>query len=137
MGSSRSPSPASSSANKVPEQTPEDLPEPMPAQAEPISEVSKIKRDRALIDLESGSFEPKTFTTSRKKVDDEAPVVVYTFAFGTAAEKKADEDVTVMNRHHLIEEKLKAEGLCHPNLFPDAQVKDKQWIEYLTNLRKE
>merc|ERR1712168_1409500 len=99
---------------------------PVAEQPEPVSGVSKIKRERALIDLESGSFEPKTFTSSRKKINDEAPVVVDTFAFGTAAEKKADEDTTVINRHHLIEEKLKAEGLCHPNLFPDAQEKDKQ-----------
>ena len=56
---------------------------------------------------------------------------------GTAAEKKADEDISVINRHHLIEEKLKAEGLCHPNLYPDAQEKDKQWIKYLCNLRRE
>ena len=58
---------------------------------------------------------------------------------GTAAEKQAnDEDITVINRHHqLIEEKLKAEGLCHPNLYPDAHEKDRQWTKYLFNLRKE
>ena len=52
------------------------------------SEVAKIKRDRALVDLESGSFEPKSFTssaTTKKKnaADDEGPVVVTdAFAFG-------------------------------------------------------
>ena len=53
-------------------------------------EVAKIKRDRQIIDLESGTFEPKSFTSSRKAPvalgathhNDEAPVIVDTFAFG-------------------------------------------------------
>ena len=58
---------------------------------------------------------------------------------GTAAERQADDKVTIasMSRNQLIEEKLKTEGLCHPNLYPDAQEKEKEWIKYLTNLRKE
>jgi len=110
-------------------------------------EVAKIKRDRQIIDLESGTFEPKSFTSSRKAPvasgathhNDEAPVIVDTFAFGTAAERQADDKVTIasMSRNQLIEEKLKTEGLCHPNLYPDAQEKEKEWIKYLTNLRKE
>lgn len=66
-----------------------DLPIPTGSAAkaapEAVSEVSKIKRDRALIDLESGSFEPKSFTSSSKKKsagDEDGPVVVDTFAFG-------------------------------------------------------
>jgi len=110
-------------------------------------EVAKIKRDRQIIDLESGTFEPKSFTSSRKAPvasgtthhNDEAPVIVDTFAFGTAAERQADDKVSIasMSRNQLIEEKLKTEGLCHPNLYPDAQEKEKEWIKYLTNLRKE
>ena len=58
---------------------------------------------------------------------------------GTAAERQADDKVSIasMSRNQLIEEKLKTEGLCHPNLYPDAQEKEKEWIKYLTNLRKE
>ena len=59
-------------------------------------EVAKIKRDRQIIDLESGTFEPKSFTSSRKAPvasgathhNDEAPVIVDTFAFGMCNDPK-------------------------------------------------
>ena len=87
-------------------------------------------------DIESSGFQPKSFSSSAAQNgtgNTGTAAVSGDFAFGTAAERKADEISHQKNR--LLEEKLKCEGLCHPNLFRDPQRREQEWIDYLYDLR--
>ena len=58
--------------------------------AEPVDVVAQLKMDNAIRDIESSSFEQKTFTSTRNQQNVQpASDQFETFQFGTSAEKAA------------------------------------------------
>ena len=111
--------------------------------AEPVKDaISQIKRDRAIERIETDSFQPKSFKSSAtsknpsKTSYNTVEKVDVDFKFGTAAEKKVDQDEQGKQESY-FEQRIKAEGLCHPNLFEDPVVREKRWNDYLFNLRQD
>ena len=96
--------------------------------------------DSAIRDVESSSFEPKTFKSSRSQ-QNQAEVLDKEdkdgFQFGTSAEKSANTNIGISNKPvSQVFMSIAGEGLCHPNLFGDPTKRDERWVEYLINLRK-
>ena len=96
--------------------------------------MSKIRLDGAIREIESGKFEPKTFYSSASaKAEPSVAGHETDFGFGTAAERKEDQEES---KKSYLEQRIQAEGLCHPNLFADPVKREQEWIEYLFNLRQ-
>ena len=86
-----------------------------------------IRRNRAIMEIESSGFAQKAFTThstnnSGKNGED--------FEFGTAAEK-ASYDTAAK-----VIEQMESEGICHPDWFQDPEERNAKWSRYLTQLRQ-
>ena len=96
--------------------------------------------DTAIRDVESSSFEPKSFKSSRshqKSSDTSGKKDSEQFQFGTMAEKEANTDIGISNKPiSEVFSSIAGEGLCHPNLFGDPIKREERWLEYLSNLRK-
>lgn len=89
----------------------------------------QIKFSGAVKDIESSSFVPTSFKSSRSEKttgDDKKE----DFLFGTAGEIRSD----LTPRKPLIIQDLNT--LAHPNLHVDPDEKMKRWIERLAALRK-
>ena len=108
--------------------------------AEPVDVVAKLRMDNAVRDIESSSFEPKTFTSSRNQQN--APQASKSdqsqaFQFGTSAEKAARENNGIGDKSMSnVMVNIAGEGLCHSNLFGDPVKRDERWIDYLYNLQQ-
>ena len=95
--------------------------------------VEKLRRDRAIEEIESGGgFTPATFKSSAKEklANISLPGEVGAndgFAFGTAIETSAKNRVTAQ---------IERDGLCHPNLFQPQEEREKRWIKKLFKLRQ-
>jgi len=102
--------------------------------------IAKLKMDTAIRDVESSSFEPKTFKSSRsqqKSSEISGNKDSEQFQFGTMAEKAANTDLGISNKPITeVFASIAGEGLCHPNLFGDPIKREERWLEYLSNLRK-
>ena len=102
--------------------------------------VSKLRMDTAIREVESTSFEQKTFKSSRLEQSHlQVPETQDSeqFQFGTSAEKVAVQksgigDKSISN----IFTSMAGEGLCHPNLFGDPLIREERWLQYLLNLRE-
>ena len=96
--------------------------------------------DSAIRDVESSSFEQKTFKTSRSQQSMIAAADKrdnQDFQFGTSAEKAANNDIGISDKPlGEVFMSIAGEGLCHPNLFGDPVKREERWLEYLLNLRK-
>ena len=96
--------------------------------------------DSAIRDVESSSFEQKTFKSSRSQqniIESVGKKENEQFQFGTSAEKAATADIGISDKPiSQVLMSIAGEGLCHPNLFEDPIKRDERWFEYLFNLRK-
>jgi len=105
-----------------------------------IDVVAKLKMDSAIRDVESSSFEPKTFKSSRSQqntIEVVGKKENEQFQFGTSAEKAATADIGISDKPiSQVLMSIAGEGLCHQNLFEDPIKSDERWFEYLANLRK-
>ena len=108
--------------------------------AEPVDVVAKLRMDNAVRDIESSSFEPKTFTSSRNQQNAQQASKSdqsQAFQFGTSAEKAARVNNGIGDKSMSnVMINVAGEGLCHPNLFADPVKRDERWIDYLYNLQK-
>lgn len=89
----------------------------------------QLKFSSAVSEIESSSFNPSSFKSSRSDKKDQAPKSEE-FLFGTAAEFKPD----MITRHTFVIED--PDNLAHPNLHVDPQEKLERWIQKLTAMRK-
>lgn len=87
-----------------------------------------IRRNRAIMEIESSGFSQKSFTTQSSNNSGKNGEG---FEFGTAAEKAA-----VYDTASKVIEQMESEGLCHPSWFQDQDERDAKWSRYLTQLRQ-
>ena len=96
--------------------------------------------DTAIREVESSSFEQKTFKSSRSQASSNQASRQENedlFQFGTSAEKSAAKNNGIADKPITnILASVAGEGLCHPNLFGDPVKREERWIEYLLKLRE-
>ena len=100
--------------------------------------VAKLKMDTAIRDVESTSFEQKTFKSSRSLHNNQQIEITKSeqFEFGTSAEKAAVTDNSIGGKPiSNIFTSIAGEGLCHPNMFGDPTIREERWLHYLIKLR--
>ena len=102
--------------------------------------VSKLRMDSAIREVESTSFEQKTFKSSRLVQSQHQLPEIHDseqFQFGTNAEKVAAKESGIGEKSiSNIFTSIAGEGLCHPNLFGDPLVREERWLHYLLKLRE-
>ena len=102
--------------------------------------VAKLRMDTAIREVESSSFEQKTFKSSRSQASSNQASRQENeelFQFGTSAEKSAAKNNGIGDKPITnILASVAGEGLCHPNLFGDPVKREERWIEYLLKLRE-
>lgn len=102
--------------------------------------VSKLKMDTAIREVESTSFEQKTFKSSRLQQSLHQTAEIHDseqFQFGTSAEKVAVQESGIGEKSiSNIFKSIAGEGLCHPNLFGDPLIREERWLHYLVKLRE-
>ena len=102
--------------------------------------VAKLRMDTAIREVESSSFEQKTFKSSRSQASSNQASRHENeelFQFGTSAEKSAAKNNGIADKPITnILASVAGEGLCHPNLFGDPVKREERWIEYLLKLRE-
>ena len=95
--------------------------------------MERLKRERAIQEIESSSFNQAAFSSSASEklsqisLPGERGETGDGFTFGTAAEKASRDDFL---------EKINNDGLCHPNLFGDEKEREEKWIRKLSALRQ-
>ncbi len=118
--------------------------------AQPDSGLSRLRRDRALRDIEAPGFQPAGFVSSASaklaqialpgEAGAEARGGAGGFEFGTALEAMSAEDPSGATRVPSAKEKMLAEinkeGLCHPDLFGDERDREERWVRKLFRLRR-
>jgi len=89
----------------------------------------QIKRARAISDIDSESFTPQSFksTKTHEAVVNESGVGAE-FQFGTSIERKANQDEDL--------QKLAREGLIHPQLFGDQAAREKRYLQHIWTIRQ-
>ncbi len=98
-----------------------------------------------MADIESAGFTPAAFASSA--ADRLAKIALPppagsmgnngdSFGFGTALEKKIDEQQQSGSSSSRAVAEMEKEGLCHPNLFGDEKAREKKWVAKLFKLRK-
>lgn len=91
----------------------------------------QIKRARAISDIDSESFTPQSFksTKTHEAVVNESGVGAEDkFQFGTSIERKTTQDEDL--------QKLAREGLIHPQLFGDQAAREKRYLQHIWTIRQ-
>lgn len=91
----------------------------------------QIKRARAISDIDSESFTPQSFKSTKiheAVVNSSGMGTEDKFEFGTSIERKTTQDEDL--------QKLAREGLIHPQLFGDQAAREKRYLQHIWTIRQ-
>lgn len=91
----------------------------------------KLKRERAILDIDSESFVQQDFRTKYTNRPSDQDAKKEDFDFGTSAEKTSKTEAEAKM------DKLNKEGLFHPKLFGDQKKREERFIKNLFEIRQQ